>query len=113
VNQFYYGTSACGVPSPPLSGAQTNADPSVATNEEQTEGKFDLELAVLDALKDYHYGRAAAFDTAANQVVVTIWTDGKHLTDVEVDELREAAEGATDGVPVVIVLSDDSPPGAT
>jgi hypothetical protein len=124
--------AACGVepePAPPATGPSSDhttepedtdlkdTDPQ-DTDPPLTEGPMDLErtrieLRVLDALDEDPHLMGAAYMPEDERVVVTIFVEeGEVLSEDDLRALEEKAEAVTDGIDVVIELSDEGPPVA-
>ncbi|NKY39998.1 hypothetical protein [Cellulomonas septica] len=73
-------------------------------------GYAALDLAVLDALADDPHPKDARYEPDRDRVVVTVRTQGDALDDDARRALEEKAEAVTDGVDVVVEVTDQDTP---
>lgn len=81
-----------------------------ATDHQPDAARAALELAVLDALADDPHPKDVRYEPDRERVVVTVRTSGTALDPDVLSELRERAEGVTDGVEVVVETTDEDVP---
>ncbi|MDO5092918.1 MAG: hypothetical protein Q4D79_05765 [Propionibacteriaceae bacterium] len=72
-----------------------------------------MEKRVLDALGEYLYGKATAYDSATEKVLVTIYPDGATITPEEEAGIKAAAQVAAGDTAVSIRFEEDPPPEAS
>ncbi|WP_134767649.1 hypothetical protein [Nocardioides sp. 1609] len=83
-----------------------------AAEELDQDARVSLELAVLDTLGDGH-SHGAHYDSAPRRIVVTVYNgDDPDLSGSELAVLVERAGAVTNGVPVEIEVTDETPPEA-
>ncbi len=81
-----------------------------ATADQPDAGRAVLERAVLDALADDPHPKDVRWEPDRERVVVTVRTSGATLDPEVLSDLRERAEGVTDGVEVVVETTDEDVP---
>jgi hypothetical protein len=92
-------------------GASGDVPASPAASGDQPDaGRAVLERAVLDALAADPHPKDVRWEPDRERVVVTVRTSGAALDPEVLSDLRERAEGVTDGVEVVVETTDEDVP---